>query len=512
MTFKPQVFVKKFLGFLRALPLVGGMEISDSVVRFAYFDGDQWQIASLRLPPGIIVKGEVRDYPSFVDALKGLKSQIALLVHRRHDITLIVSLSSVNIYTQVFSLPMIEGENLEKAIQLNVQMASSAEQAEKYSGWQLAGEDPHSVRLEILSAFIDRALIDAMVRALREAGFLIAAVESRALSLTRLLRERGAGFDPEKPGIVIHVDSAGLEFLVVRRGQLYFQYFHLWDEVRGEERSITSQVFEATIVRNFHQVLNFYNAHWQEPVVDVFLSTSAMADDILRIVNENFSVKVHPLLVREDMAQGPEWFIAMGAGLRGLIPRRADQNLSLLGIGAQDEFRREQILRFTRFWRILMPVPLLLLVGVFVATNIFLTRTYGELEAKHGSVLRDEQSKQIRDLQIQIQSFNRSVALIEGVLGNRNVQTPLFQRIASVFSDYGIALKRYSFQAASVPIGLSGSAASEDQILKLKRALDLDPTFNSSVNLNLSDIVADGQGFSFSFTLLASATSSSNTR
>ena len=391
---------------------------------------------------------------------------------------------------------------------MNVQMASSAEQSEKYSGWQLAGEDPHSVRLEILSAFIDRALIDVMVRAFRDAGFSVAAVESRALSLARLLRERGAGFDPERPGIVIHVDSAGLEFLVVRRGHLYFQYFHLWDDVRGEERSITPQIFEATIIRNFHQVLNFYNAHWQEPVVDVFLSTSAMVDEILRIVNENFSVKIHPLLMQGDSSQPPEWFVAIGAGIRGLVPRKADRDLSLLGISAQDEFRQEQVLRFTRFWRVLMPIPILFLATAFVATSVFLGRTHYDLVARNGSVLRDEQSKQIQALQGQIKTFNRSVTLIEGILSKRNAQIPLFQKISGIFGDYGIALTHYSFQAPGVPIGISGSVASEDQILKLKRALDLNPEFHA--NLNLSDIVPDSHGFSFSLTLLVSATSSSS--
>ncbi|MEK7212680.1 MAG: hypothetical protein AAB686_03305, partial [Patescibacteria group bacterium] len=152
----------KLSSLLRISPLVGGLEISDSVLRFTRFDGERWQVAALRLPPGLIEEGNIRNHGQVVEALRALRAQILGSSRSPKKINVVLSLSSVSIYSQVFSLPVIEGENLEKAIQLNVQMVSPAESAQTYSGWQRVGEDQQTVRLEILSAFIKKAVVDEL--------------------------------------------------------------------------------------------------------------------------------------------------------------------------------------------------------------------------------------------------------------------------------------------------------------------------------------------------------------
>ncbi len=60
----------------------------------------------------------------------------------------------------------------------------------------------------------------------------------------------------------------------------------------------------------------------------------------------------------------------------------------------------------------------------------------------------------------------------------------------------GITVDRLYFQASGLPVTFSGETDSQEQILNFKNAIAGDSSF-SSVNLNLSDVSQQDNGFSF---------------
>lgn len=494
---KVRYYLEKLLSVLKVRPLVGGMEISDLVLRFVYFDGKAWRMSGVRLDPGLITSGKIKNYGGFVLALKALKSKTFTGRDLKKRINAIISLSSVSIYSQVFNLPIIEGENLEKAVQLNVQMVSPLDSSQAYSGWQKVGEDRGSLRLEVLSAFVDRSTVDEIRRALLEAGFLAVAVESRALALARLLREQGAGFDIDRPYIMISLDSAGLDFLVIRRGQLYFEYFNPWQDIMDEKGQISMPSFETTIVRSLHQVVNFYGQHWPESLGEVVLSATALTPETEKIIRGNFPLLVRQLKLKFSQDIGPEWFVALGCGLRGLKPRGGDKEMSLSGIGAEEEFRREQLLNFLGFWRLLMPIALSLLLIFFITADLFLIQTHRSLESQSSFGLSGEQGKEIRSLDAKIQEFNRSTALIRSVQKSLMAKHKLWEKIRGLAALNAVTINRFYLQNTVAPMILSGEAKSENQIVGFKKALEADSMF-MDINMPLSDIKTSPAGLSFS--------------
>lgn len=68
--------IEKVLFFLRARTRIGGLEISDTALRFAYFKNGALRVAGLRLPPGIVEQGEVKNPEQLVEALKNFRQQI----------------------------------------------------------------------------------------------------------------------------------------------------------------------------------------------------------------------------------------------------------------------------------------------------------------------------------------------------------------------------------------------------------------------------------------------------
>lgn len=491
---------EKLLSLLRVRSLSGGLEISDAILHLAFFDGERWRLAGARLAPGVMESNRIKDYAKFVAALKSLKTDIFGPSGAKRKMNVVVSLSSLNIYTQVFSLPIIEGENLDKAIQLNIQMVSPVETSEAYSGWQLVGQDQGSLRLEVLSAFIERAVVDEINKALFEAGFISVAMESRALALARLSREEGVGIDLARSYIVLSLDNSGLDFVVVRNGQLYFEYFNPWKDIMDERGQIPMLVFEAEFTRSLQQVLNFYGQHWTEPISEVIVSATALSDKVGEIIKNNFSLPVRELSLKNVSGIGPEWFVALGCGLRGLKPRSKDKEVSLLGVGAEEQFRREQFIEFLRLWRVLVPVALGVLLAAFALADAFTLETAEFLETGSVISLTSEQQRELNDLTAKAQEFNASAAMIKSVEDNWLFKTELLGKIDLILSSSSVSLDRFAFQSKTAPVFLSGFAKSENLIINFKNALEADSEF-TSVNLALTDIKPDPRGgYSFSLT------------
>jgi len=106
----------------------------------------------------------------FVTALRELKSRVPSARGKNKKLNIFVALSSVNMYSQVFTLPFMEEKDLGKAISLNVQMVSPVDINHAYFSWQMLGRDEKNLRSEIAAAFTDKTVVDEMAQALYSAG------------------------------------------------------------------------------------------------------------------------------------------------------------------------------------------------------------------------------------------------------------------------------------------------------------------------------------------------------
>ena len=493
-----QLFLK-FLSLLRVHPIAGGLEISDAALRIALSDGGMWHFAGVRLPPGTLEAGAVKDRDQFLGALHELKRQTALQVGNR-QIRTIVTLSSANVYSQVFRLPEVSGENLGKAVLLNLDMTSPISREKAYSGWQVVGKDEKSVNLEILSAFVDKTQVDEVIAALEEVGFIVYAVESRALALARLLREQGAGFESDAPSLVLTVDGSGVEFLIIRSGQLFFRYFVGWQEVQGDAKEISWDSFQTIFLRHFRQITNYYGSHWKGELRDVFCIAGNMKEGITRVIAEHSSLQVKELALATGAAVDPEWFVAMGGALRGLDSPHEDREINLLENSARKEFKKREIIGFLKFWRIAVPAALgIFLIGAFIA-DVYLVRMHTQSDAEADAKISATDRKEIEALQAKANAFNASVAAIENAGKDTFRKMNAFETVDTLFKENEVTLTRFSVQEKKNAVVTNGRAASEDQVTKLAAAFKASGKFQS-VNVPLTDIASGKDGVFFSMTL-----------
>jgi len=468
---------RKILRIIRVEPLLGGLEISDVALRVMRLARGKWEGVTVKLAPGIIQDGEVRDRGSFVLALKELHKHVAGPRGTKKKVNVIIALSSLGIYTQSFSLPIIEGENLEKAVELNLKMASPAELSQTYSGWQLIGEDKQGGRLEILSAFASKKAIDEIVADLHEAGFLPVACESSAFSLARLLREKMQGFDPAKSYLVLNLRSGGMDFLIVRKGALYFEYFVNWKDVQAEGKKIPLVVFQGAVIRNVRQVITFYTQHWQEPLGDMVVLSGGLNDEVMNVVTSNFPLvpKKPTLAVAEDIAV--EWLPSLGVGLRTLLLRRKDQEINLLGPEAQTEFTSQHFLSFLRFWRVVMPVSLGFLVGVMFLSHTYLDTLRKKAQEKIG--FQSPQAAVASALATKVRLFNESVKGIAQIRADFRPTHEAIQSVTALAAASEVSITKFSFRGFGQVSRVEGEARGDEQVRKFKNMLENAPRMRS---------------------------------
>ncbi|GEM_PF-1972677 len=484
---------EKVLSALRVTPVIDGLEISDAAVRFAHFDGVKISSAAVTLVPDTLASGRIKNYAGFVDALRALHNEV-IGPSRRRIINVALSLSSADIYTHVFSLPLLKGDGLEKAVELNLKMVSPTNVAETYSGWQVVSRDEKISKLEVLGAFVGKAIVDDLIRALDDAGFAVHAVEPRSLALVRLLREQGAGFDARVSYVLATVAETGLEFLVIRNGQFYFQYLVSWSDVQGVEKEITQAAFDDAVLRSMHQVLNFYNAHWPEGLAGIFVMPTAVKDEVVRVLSENFPIAIMDTAIQSGGAVQPEWFVAFGSSLRSRVSHAEDSDISLLGISAAKEFWRHELLDFLRFWRLTIPVTLSIVLILFIGANVLFGRAERSLMSQLNEGTRPDQMKEIAALKADAKEFNRSVGFIATVAAGASPKAAILDAVHAALAKNDITANQISIQKSDVLV--SASAHTENQIRGLKKTLEEDKNF-TAVDLPFAEIRATNQGLSF---------------
>jgi len=494
--------VEKLLRILRIRPIAGGLEVTDQLIRLAYFDGTAWQFRSVRIEPGVSEGGRITDAAAFASALATLRSQVPELAKKGSTMNVAVSLGAASIYNQIFNLPLIMGENFETAMKLNLQMSSSVESADTYSGWEITNRDEAAGRIEALGASADRGMVDAMTNALFSAGFVATAVESKALAVARIMREYGSGLSIEKSYLVAIIDDAGLDFIIVRRGQLCFEYMSPWRDIADEKGEITIDRFTQAFTLDLHQVMNFYRQHWTEPMAAIGLSGSSLLDQARAVIAAAEPIPVFSL---EDALGGmvaDTWIAALGSGLRVVAPKRKSHEITFLGEGAKKLFEDNKTLNFLSFWRVAIPVVFSVLLMAFILSNVFLgqvARSDAASNSLFAASLGADTRTEMADLVARAGIFNNSVAMIATIETSSMPRYTIAGSISDAAKENGITITRITLQSDNEPILVAGQAQSENSIIAFKSEIEQMPGFGT-VNLPLAGIQGGGTSFSFSMT------------
>ena len=489
---------QRIINLVRPRSTLAGLDISETAAHFILIENGVVVKSGIDLDIGTIQDGRVANKELFVRALRELRSSIG---RSKEKLPVIASLPANNIYTHAFTLPLLAEASIPEAAELNLKMLSPIGANGAYSDWQ----DLHALdesKLELLGAFAPKETVDEYLALLEAGGFAPMAVEFRGLALSRLIGAYG-GLEPAVPHVVLAVASDGLDFLIIRDGNLYFDYFVPWSSVKSgldkASQEMDSAAFSEMIVRETKKVSNFYVGRWGGQVKRLVLVT-ALYDQVAKAVQDAFpAIEILPLALQGLGDLAPSWYPACGSALRGLIGRSEDRLISLAPVGTEAQLANNDIKDFIKLWRNSIASVAVFLLAVFGGTDAFLHSVEAKLSAAMSVSAAAPESKETFRLLEQAKAFN---AALEKALQARSKSAdflPDFQDITKISRDSGIVLSRIFADGTRSAVAISGKAASESATVAFKTKLVDSGTFKD-VKLPLSSIVSNADG-SVSFTL-----------
>lgn len=474
---------------------IGGLEISDAHIRF--FDVRRGKIFTVgfRIPPGIVHAGKVVDLVQFLQVLIEVKKQLGL--GEKKKINIIVALPPEVAYLQTFTLPYLTGENLKDAVKLNLEVISPIPFTETYSDWRVIGETADN-QLEVMAIFAEKKNVTTMVDACAAAGFVVVAAEPAIFSLARTVHEIGKK-DLSEPSIILRASEAGMDFAGVSKNSVTFSYFVSWHSIYGDAEETSKKVFEENVVRHVGKVLAFLAGHGSGNMKQLLLITSMLKESFRDIIQRNFKLEVKDISLGEFDNFGSDWAVAIGAYVRGLLPRGEDTLVSLTGLSTEKEFTQYQVISFFVLWRNVAGAVLIFLLIAFGGAHFFIRNLLNNLPAQTGPALRAEDTAALKVLQASALEFNALQDEISSLEAGKLKPSSDFRKVLEAASGKA-SIKRIYFQSIDAPVLILGTAASESAVVSFKNIL-LGRSEFSGVDLPLSSIQPDGDHVSFSMTL-----------
>jgi len=468
----------KILKLLNPEPPIAGLEINDLSLRYFIVKAGQPKIYSVKLEPGVVVEGKLQNKEAFLKALLNLRNQITK--KSKEKLFVILNISANNVYFQIFDLPNVALNNLEEASQLNLQMISPIDISEAYYDCQKIGEIKEENKIEIAGAFIYKNIIDDFSELFLKANFVIVAVEFVPLAIARLVKELALNFDEKANYILLYLSSDGLNFLIIRNGNLYFNYFTSWRSLKGEKRYLGLEEFRAVVVDETKKILSFYNRNWTEPIKAFLIFAQGLSDEIKEIITKNFSLEVQEITLKKYSKLEYVWSPALGSYLRGLIDRSEDNIISLASTGTEEEFRRQLFITFVRLWqKIVLSFLIFIIVAVFAA-NMFLFARVNMLQ-QNKDLINIRNQEEINELQAKVKEFNDRVALLKKVRGEIFSWSDFFSKIKAIASQDDIEILKLVVDSDQKSINIFAKATDEKKAEAFRQKLANEAQFQEVV-------------------------------
>lgn len=465
---KIENLVKKIIKLLKSETIIGGVSISNTSIRFVRLNDGIIEKIGVVLEPGVIVSGKLKNKESFLKALLALRYKLG---NSKEGIHVMVSLPPDNVYTQSFSIPIIEDRLINEAAKLNLQLLSPIDVKTAYTDWEKIGESQEEGgKIELLGGFTNRITVDEFTSVFREAGFGIVAVEFSALSLARLIKTESLNANFEKPQVFLSVSSDGPEFLIIKNNKLYFNYFFPWTSVEG--RQISFSDFGNILTQEMKKVLNFYSSHWNSQLNDLILITQGLYSETENIIKNNFpGINIRMFALNEKFSKfNSSWYSALGGAIRGKISRSEDNFISLMDVGTEQSFFESRAEYFVKIWRMIILSTLSIIVFSFFLSDIFFLRVSNNLETQISSIVQRQESQEVSDLEQKATEFNNLIA--KALYAKKNSrQISKFFGVFNQIAGSEVAIQKIIFDSDRATVLITAIAKSNQAVINFKNSL-----------------------------------------
>lgn len=244
------------------------------------------------------------------------------------------------------------------------------------------------------------------------------------------------------------------------------------------------------LLREISRISNFYSSKWGGSLTDILLISDNFPAEAREAV-KNYGYNINEISLSSFKELGAAWLAPLGSAERGLISRSEDSLISLAPVGTEEEFSKNRLLHFSRFWRDAIAVSFAFILVVFISADSYLAHKNSLLGNDLRFGIAPELIEEVSDLESQAREFNRVASLAAETRLKAKNFSPILSELKRIAGSK-IILRRIS-AAEGGGILVTGRSTSELGAITFKNALLQSPFFKD-VNLPLANIVSESDG------------------
>lgn len=467
---------------------VAGIEISDSVIRIAFFrprekkkltvkniaitdekkEDDDLILIEEPIDSNIIADGAVIDVELLGKVLKAIWEKANLGTDYA-----IVAIPDDKIYSRVFSFPKsVDSARLTEAMRLAISFQIPMKTEEIYLDWErISGS---TLSNEILFSTVPRKVVEGYVEALEKAGIKTVALESHLAAIARSVKL------PSDETVLYSKESPdGATIFALRGGILRFSralpfHFIPKDEVSKEiikiRESLASETKGEIVIKEFKDAT----------------------------VRDEYTDRVE--ITHSVSGAKSKWLIALGTAMRAKIPEGEDNLISLLPVGTEEAYAYQRATTFVVLMRNLIVGVSAFFIIAYLAAYIFIFTLSKNTSEKITVLSTSSVPQGLPEMEEKISKINILTETGTAFLSDMPVWSNVLTEISLLTSD-GITISRFSALSVTERFILTGTASSRDKLNNYKKILQ-GSSFISEVELPITNLELEGAiPFTVSFRL-----------
>lgn len=312
---------------------IGGLEIESEAIRFVLLKKNHTGLeATTLIEEKLLEKESATSGASFIDKLNKFA--------KRNKIKyVVVSLPSSDTFVKTITFPAaMPDEKIADSMKLAVDLQLPKKKEEVYCDWMWTETNKNEKK--ILLSYILKTKADILMGALKRAGLKVVAIESRAMSLARVIKQ-----EKNEALLMVEKEKNNYAFSVLINNHILFSYSAPTERI-GHNFEI-----EVKKVINYY---SWFNIEIKNLILIGDFSNQKIKKLPLALIKIQITEKIDK--IQKDI----KWLIPLGAALRGVTPRKNDRIISLMNIGTETAYKREKANSTVNFF-----------IGTTVALSLF---------------------------------------------------------------------------------------------------------------------------------------------
>ena len=395
-----------------------------------------------------------------------------------------VSIPSEKVYSKVYSFPKtVVGEKLEEAMKLNIDFQLPLRPENAYLDWEKMEDEG---RNEVFLSAIPKEVIDDYIAVLTEAGFKAVAIETNGQSAARAIGDEG-----DYSVAILMKQKSGLNVLLTRGKAVHFSRFLLNNFYPNQ--------------KDFDQELSRIIDYYEYETKNNVRGTVIVNNEGESFSFKNLPIQIEPKLVaniepkEEIKSDLPRWIVAVGAAIRGNLPRSSDTIVSLMPIGTEEAYEKQRAISFMHFISSAVIGLSVFFSFAFIATLIMMISLRQNFNDKL-SILNSNPNPSGAGLEEKAVQFNELVAMANKILNETPKWSVALEELKARKID-DITVSSLSASSVNDYFNMAGIAKSRPQLNLFKKIMEESPLI-TEVNVPINNVgMKENIPFSMTFKL-----------